>query len=800
MSLVLRGLTCCLAYVDDSICFSKSFEDHIVDLEMVLDRFRQAKLKLKPTKCKFFQSRVRFVGHYVSSKGIEVDDDKIGCILNWPFPRTITELRGFLGLCGYYRSFCPGFAGIADPLTECLRKGVALCWTPERQAAFDKLKSMLTSAPVLAMPRDDADCKYVLDSDASGTACSAILQQWQDGKLRVIEFASRTFSAAERAYCATRREMTALIFGLKLFRQYLLGRSFEVRVDNMALTFYQRMKDPTGQAARYLEILSDYTFDIKHRSGSQHGNADSVSRIRPCEIEGGEPCRQCHRRMTGKHSVNMVQTRTQRAKAADNSAATAAANQPPASADAWGGSATGNSQRKRKRKSPRAAALDVTAPTAWEASTEWNPLFIREKQMADPDIAPALMWAEAGSRPAWEAVQGSSPMLRSLWQQFDSLVVREGVLYRSFYNPAGLVILLQLILPAAMKVAFLEFIHADAAGHLKFAKCLSHIMKRAWWYSWKRDLKLFIRCCSKCEAFHRGSPPRQANLHPMLVGAPGERFSIDLTGPHPPSNGFRYMFTAICCFSKFGICVPIRNKEASTVAKAIVDHIFLKWGLCHELLTDQGPEFEAELFKELLDVFGVQRLRTSGYRSQTNGSCKVWHRTLNSMFAKVINENQRNWAECAPHITLCYNATEHSSTGFSPFFLFTGRQPLLHVDLALPEVNAEKFSAPQYAALVSERLDKAAVLVREHLKMAAENASKWYNRKARPKEFQEGDQVRVYCPRRYVGRSPKWQSFYRTEGTILRKLNDATYLVKSKSWREPKVVHTDKIKPILAFT
>jgi len=101
---------------------------------------------------------------------------------------------------------------------------------------------------------------------------------------------------------------------------------------------------------------------------------------------------------------------------------------------------------------------------------------------------------------------------------------------------------------------------------------------------------------------------------------------------------------------------------------------------------------------------------------------------------------------------------------------------------------------------VSERLDKAAVLVREHLKMAAENASKWYNRKARPKEFQEGDQVRVYCPRRYVGRSPKWQSFYRTEGTILRKLNDATYLVTSKSWREPKVVHTDKIKPILTFT
>jgi len=126
-----------------------------------------------------------------------VDDDKIGCIVNWPLPRTVTELRGFLGLCSYYRSFCPGIANVADPLTECLRKGVPLRHTPERQAAFDKLKHMLSSTPVLAMPKDDPQCLYVLDTDASLIGASAILQQWQAGKLRVIEFASRTFSAAE---------------------------------------------------------------------------------------------------------------------------------------------------------------------------------------------------------------------------------------------------------------------------------------------------------------------------------------------------------------------------------------------------------------------------------------------------------------------------------------------------------------------------------------------------------------------------------------------------------------------------
>jgi len=124
MALVLKGLSCCLAYIDDTICFSSSFDGHLADLESVFDRFRQANLKLKATKCKLFQEKCKFVGHIVSPKGVEVDPAKIACIVNWPFPRTISELRGFLGLCSYYRSFCKGFASIADPLTECLRKGV----------------------------------------------------------------------------------------------------------------------------------------------------------------------------------------------------------------------------------------------------------------------------------------------------------------------------------------------------------------------------------------------------------------------------------------------------------------------------------------------------------------------------------------------------------------------------------------------------------------------------------------------------------------------------------------------------
>jgi len=121
---------------------------------------------------------------------------------------------------------------------------------------------MLTNAPVLAVPRDDLECPFLVDTDVSAFGASGVLQQWQDGKLRVIENTSRVFNRAERNYCATRREMAEVIFALKQFRPYLLGRNFQIRVGNQALSFFQKLKNPTGQAARYLDFLADYDYDI----------------------------------------------------------------------------------------------------------------------------------------------------------------------------------------------------------------------------------------------------------------------------------------------------------------------------------------------------------------------------------------------------------------------------------------------------------------------------------------------------------------------------------------------------------
>ena len=149
-------------------------------------------------------------------------------------------------------------------------KGVAVEPTERRLQTFNELKRFLTTAPVLAMPTDNG--QYCLEVDGSSFGCGAVLGQLQNDKWHVIEYASRTFNPQERAYCVTKRETCALIFGLEHFRSYLLGRKFLCRVDHMALTYYQKTAEPVGQQLRHLDYIAQFDFELQYRPGKNHAN------------------------------------------------------------------------------------------------------------------------------------------------------------------------------------------------------------------------------------------------------------------------------------------------------------------------------------------------------------------------------------------------------------------------------------------------------------------------------------------------------------------------------------------------
>ena len=285
----------------------------------------------------------------------------------------------------------------------------------------------------------------------------------------------------------------------------------------------------------------------------------------------------------------------------------------------------------------------------------------------------------------------------------------------------------------------------------------------------------------------------------MILGAPAERWCLDLCGPFCVSDGFRYLFTALDPFSKYGVCVPIRNKEATTVAKVFVEEILLKWGLCEEVLTDLGKEFENQFMTEILRILGVTKLRTSGYRPQTNGACESWHKVLNAMFAKIISENQKDWSRLVSYVAFTYNATTHSATGFSPLFIMTGRGPRWNIDFLIDNHHVNGQTVSEYVNSLIENLERSYQEVRENLGKAAQSSQTWYDKGVKAKEFEIGARVRVYNPRRFKGRTTKWQSFYKDDGIIIKKLNDVTYIVKLYGGKTTKVCHVDKLKLVQEF-
>ena len=256
MELILAGLqwSSCLVYIDDVIVLGRDFDDHLTNLQYVLERLQEAGLKLQPEKCHFCKDEVSYLGHIISRHGVSTDPSKTNKVSSWPQPTTKRDVQCFLGLANYYRRFIQGFAEIAQPLHKLTEKR-DFAWTSQCQDAFEELRRKLTSTPILAFP--DFTKPFILDTDASDFGIGAVLSQIsKEGKEQVISYGSRLLTKAERRYCVTRRELLAVVTFGKQFRHYLVGKRFLLRTDHGSLSWLRNFKEPNGQIGSiYLPLM-----------------------------------------------------------------------------------------------------------------------------------------------------------------------------------------------------------------------------------------------------------------------------------------------------------------------------------------------------------------------------------------------------------------------------------------------------------------------------------------------------------------------------------------------------------------
>ena len=260
-----------LVFFDDLLIYSKTWEEHLQQLDEILTIMEEQSLYAKASKCEFGLREILFLGHVISAEGVQVHQEKIQAILDWPTPRSLTELRGFFGLCSYYRRFVKGFSQLGAPLTDLTKKG-AFCWTAEAQRAFDKLKEVMSSCPVLALP--DFTQPFILECDASGEGIGAVLMQ----NRHPIAFESRKLRGAERLYSIYDKEMLAIMHALVKFRQYLVGGKFVVRTDHNSLRYLLEQKDLNERQQKWVSRIQAYDFDIEYVKGKKNIVADALSR------------------------------------------------------------------------------------------------------------------------------------------------------------------------------------------------------------------------------------------------------------------------------------------------------------------------------------------------------------------------------------------------------------------------------------------------------------------------------------------------------------------------------------------
>ena len=237
----------CVVYLDDIIIFSNTKEEHLKRLEAVFQKLAAAGLKLKPSKCYFFKEEIEYLGHVVSGEGISTNPKKVEAVTKWPTPQTVYDVRSFLGFVGYYRRFIKNFSKIAKPVREVITgsenqskrtdKKTFIEWTEAAKSAFEHLKELCVSTPILAYP--DYQLPFILHTDSSSEGLGAVLYQKQEGKLRVIAYASRSISKSESNYPAHKLEFLALKWAVcEEFHEYLCGsKPFEVYTDNNPLTY-----------------------------------------------------------------------------------------------------------------------------------------------------------------------------------------------------------------------------------------------------------------------------------------------------------------------------------------------------------------------------------------------------------------------------------------------------------------------------------------------------------------------------------------------------------------------------------
>lgn len=843
MERVLQGLVwkSTVVYLDDVVIFSRTPEEHVGHLREVLERFEAHNLKLKPRKCELFRSEVGYLGHVVSRAGVATDPGNIEKVKSWEPPRNQKEVRSFLGLTGYYRSYVKDYGEIAEPMVRLTDARTEFRWTPQCQRAFETLRERLVTAPILGYPNQQD--MFVLDTDASDVAIGAVLSQRQGGHERVIAYGSKALNQAERNYCVTRRELLAVVHFVDAYRYYLYGRPFLLRTDHSSLRWMLDQKEPRDQLARWIQRLSTYQFTIEHRAGKKHGNADGMSRkcfrggncfhpegkeqprspeVDPSESDPkthqGQACTKAglshredmtHGRLESSQCRVPLETSEAHGEHCQDELGTIHALQgmeeePNAgAAGATGSQSTG----------PEAAYQDSGAPDTGEPAEPQGLVVgldledLIAQQRADPVLSILRTRLEAGLPcPEPEDISHLSPEVKRWYAKYGQLEIRQGILkYRWEPSRPGDPVTWKILTPQVLQDTVMAHVHdLKSAGHLGVARTWAKATMSPYiWAGMRADLARYVRRCQLCQQRKPPKAKKRAKMVLHQVGAPWERIAADVAGPFPVTKaGNKYILVIQDYFTKWVEVLAMPDQTAETVATLLVDQVLARFGCCRAFHSDQGSNFESQVMKEVSRLFGVKKTRTTSYHPRGDGMVERHNRTMEAMLSIWTNSQQDDWDQHLGLLAMAYRSAPHETTAETPNMMNLGREITLPVDLLLeaPPDQEPEDNMSQYAQRLQDKLRMAHEAARANMTSQMVSQKRHYDQSVRLVTYAEGDIVWLHSPVKKQGRSFKLTRPWTGPYLIVTKISDVTFRIQASPRSRPQIIHADRLKPCVGFT
>ena len=793
-------------YIDDLLCVTETFEEHLKVLSEIFARFRKANLKISSRKSTFCQARAIFLGHDISAQGIKPPADKLDSIKNYPKPKTVKQCQRFLGLTNWLQKFCPHYASISAPLYNLLKKNTRFEWTDECQNAFDKLKSIFSSPDMLSFPRSDLDYYIMVDTSAKGIGYilyqltpESELTKPDENNLRIIRFGSKSLKKYQSSYGPTKLELLGVITAVTDCSPYIRGRHSYILCDHEALSHLTTKQFKGAIYDRWLTILCSYNITIRYITSSDARPADALSRAKiptnkacdsPSEnddaffptvtenptqplilpdgqnltslllqnrSDSSDTSENCHHNNDTRHAqLNCISRQNTTSVDPDNpevvaprssldssSSNDSSLSDPPSSSD------NDNNLNPSPAKQIGITEHNTTSPQrdtlnqrVDNLNLHTNSLLsledISQYQLNDPQLKHMIIYLRDGILP-----QSQSLSRQILLKSCDYIYMKNLLFhtYKPAKNRTQVTDDYQLVVPQILQNDIIAFFHDSRIFcHAGASITLDRIKSLYFFDRMSALVNDYVLTCHECQSRKITKHTKHAISAFQTPTKIYDVFEADVLGPLPvDKHSNKYLFTAVCMFSKYIFAIAMPSNDALTVSDAVIK-LSLTHGFSSLIFTDCGSENVAEISEIVRNKLNIPKALSPPFSAHCIGAIERTHRTFAERLTPYVTDNKDNWSEFVDSVVFSMNTSFHSSLNCSPFEICHGQRA------SFPLISHEKeISIPpdyeNYLHTLSRKLDLIRKNAHENIQNNQKQMCFHANKKLHILNLKKGDYV-----------------------------------------------------------